>query len=205
MKSIRFYLVVALLSTVALGNFVAAVYGYRSSMIEAQALLDMQLADAATLIYTMQPKSALVVEQPSSRLAFQIWTENGRLVQRSSNSGETPITVFEDGFRYENFEGYRWRVLSRLDERQRRWILVAERIDIRTQLADDLILRAVVPMVVSLPIIALIVWLVVGNGLSLIKQLAQELRGKRADDLSRLTTSNPPVELAPVVDAIMIC
>ncbi len=202
MKSIRFYLVVALLSTVALGNFVAAVYGYRSSMIEAQALLDMQLADAATLINTMQPRSTLVVEQPSSRLAFQIWTENGRLVQRSSNSGEIPITVFEDGFRDENFEGYRWRVLSRLDERQRRWILVAERIDIRTQLADDLILRAVVPMVVSLPIIALIVWLVVGNGLSLIKQLAQELRGKRADDLSRLTTSDPPVELAPVVDAI---
>jgi two-component system sensor histidine kinase QseC len=201
-KSIRFYLVVALLSTVALGNFVAAVYGYRSSMIEAQALLDMQLADAATLINTMQPRSTLVVEQPSSRLAFQIWTENGRLVQRSSNSGETPITTFEDGFRDENFEGYRWRVLSRLDERQRRWILVAERIDIRTQLADDLILRAVVPMVVSLPIIALIVWLVVGNGLSLIKQLAQELRGKRADDLSRLTTSDPPVELAPVVDAI---
>ncbi|MDX2412168.1 MAG: ATP-binding protein [Woeseiaceae bacterium] len=202
MKSIRFYLVVALLSTVALGNFVAAVYGYRSSMIEAQALLDMQLADAATLINTMQPRSTLVVEQPSSRLAFQIWTENGRLVQRSANSAETPITVFEDGFRDENFEGYRWRVLSRLDERQRRWILVAERIDIRTQLADDLILRAVVPMVVSLPIIALIVWLVVGNGLSLIKQLAQELRGKRADDLSRLTTSDPPVELAPVVDAI---
>ena len=202
MKSIRFYLVVALLSTVALGNFVAAVYGYRSSMIQAQALLDMQLADAATLINTMQPRSTLVVEQPSSRLAFQIWTENGRLVQRSSSSGETPITVFEDGFRDENFEGYRWRVLSRFDERQRRWILVAERIDIRTQLADDLILRAVVPIVVSLPIIALIVWLVVGNGLSLIKQLAQELRGKRADDLSRLTTSNPPVELAPVVDAI---
>ncbi len=202
MRSIRFYLVVALLSTVALGNFIAAVYGYRSSMIEAQALLDRQLADAATLISTMQPRNTLVVEQPSSRLAFQIWTQNGRLVQRSSNSGNTPITAFEDGFRDENFEGYRWRVLGRLDERQRRWILVAERIDIRTQLADNLVLRAVVPMVVSLPIIALIVWLVVGNGLSLVKQLAQELRGKRADDLSRLTTSDPPVEMAPVVDAI---
>ena len=202
MKSIRFYLVVALLSTVALGNFVAAVYGYRSSMIAAQALADMQLADAATLINSMQPRSSPLVEQPSSRLAFQIWAENGRLIQRSSNSSETPITRFEDGYRDENFEGYRWRVLSRFDERQSRWILVAERIDIRTKLADDLILRAVVPIVVSLPIIALIVWLVVGNGLSLIKKLAQELRGKRADDLSRLTTSNPPVELVPVVDAI---
>lgn len=202
MRSIRFYLVIALLSTVALGNFIAAVYGYRSSMQEAQALLDMHLTDAATLIETMRTTSQETIDQPSSRLAFQIWSTDGHLLQRSSNSGDSPITTFEMGYRDENFGDYRWRVLSRLDEAQSRWILVAERIDIRTQLADNLILRAVVPMIVSLPIIALIVWLVVGNGLSLIKKLALELRNKKADDLTRLTTSNPPVELAPVVDAI---
>jgi two-component system sensor histidine kinase QseC len=201
-KSIRFYLVVALLSTVALGNFVAAVYGYRSSMIEAQALLDTQLTDTATLIQSMRTSGLQSIDQPSSRLAFQIWTSNGRLIQRSANSSETPITVFEEGYSDENFAGFRWRVLSRLDSTQQRWILVAERIDIRTEIADKLILRAVVPMVVTLPAIALIVWLVVGNGLSLIKKLAQELRNKRADDLTRLSTSNPPVELVPVVDAI---
>jgi two-component system sensor histidine kinase QseC len=201
-KSIRFYLVVALLSTVALGNFVAAVYGYRSSMVEAEALLDTQLADTATLISTMRSSGSSVVDQPSSRLAFQIWTTSGQLVQRSANSAATPIAALEEGYRDENFEGYRWRVLSHFDERQQRWILVAERIDIRIELADNLILHAVVPIVVSLPVIALIVWLVVGNGLSLVKKLAQELRNKRADDLSRLSTSNPPVELAPVVDAI---
>ena len=202
MKSIRFYLVVALLSTVALGNFVAAVYGYRSSMLEAEVLLDTQLADTAILISTLRSSGNSVVEAPSSRLAFQIWTANGQLVQRSTNSAATPIAALEDGYRDENFEGFRWRVLSHFDAQQQRWILVAERIDIRTELADNLILHAVVPIVVSLPVIALIVWLVVGNGLSLVKKLAKELRNKRADDLSRLSTSNPPVELAPVVDAI---
>jgi len=201
-KSIRFYLVVALLSTVALGNFVAAVYGYRSSMLEAEVLLDTQLADTAILISTLRSSGNSVVEAPSSRLAFQIWTANGQLVQRSTNSAATPIAALEDGYRDENFEGFRWRVLSHFDAQQQRWILVAERIDIRTELADNLILHAVVPIVVSLPVIALIVWLVVGNGLSLVKKLAKELRNKRADDLSRLSTSNPPVELAPVVDAI---
>ncbi len=82
------------------------------------------------------------------------------------------------------------------------WLLVAERIDIRIDLADDIILRALLPIIISLPLIAAIVWLVVGNGLSLIGKLANELRGKRADDLTRLGTTNPPVELAPVVDAI---
>lgn len=202
MKSIRFYLVVALLSTIALGNFVAAVYGYRSSMIQAEALLDAQLNDAAVLIGMMRTVSTPLVEPPSGHLAFQIWTADGTLIQRSANTSNAPITTLENGYRDENFSGFRWRVLSRFDEQQQRWLLVGERIDIRTELADNVILRAVLPIVASLPLIALVVWLVVGNGLSLIRKLAQELRGKRADDLSRLSTSNPPVELAPVVDAI---
>ena len=135
MKSIRFYLVVALLSTVALGNFVAAVYGYRSSMIETEMLLDSQLNDAATLIGTMRSTARPVVDPPSSRLAYQIWTEDGELVQRSKNTDDTPITDFEEGYRDGNFGGFRWRLLSRFDARQDRWILVGERIDIRTELA----------------------------------------------------------------------
>jgi two-component system sensor histidine kinase QseC len=201
-KSIRFYLVAALLSTVVLGNFVAAVYGYRSSMRAAQGLLDKQLADTATLIQTLPVPTRAVAPKPSDRLAFQVWTDDGELVLRSENSGTKPFTDFTEGYRDENFEGFRWRVLSRLDEPTRRWLLVAERIDIRTELADKIIVMAVAPIVISMPIIAAIVWLVVGNGLSLIKRLAAELREKRADDLSLLRTSNPPVELAPVVDAI---
>jgi two-component system sensor histidine kinase QseC len=201
-KSIRFYLVIALLSTVVLGNFVAAVYGYRSSMQAAQALLDTQLADTATVLQMLPLPEASVVERPSERLAYQVWSENGRLLLRTDNSDASPITDFVEGYRDENFAGWRWRVLSTHDASKRHWLLIAERVDIRTDLADGIIMRAVVPIVASMPIIAAIVWIVVGNGLSLVKRLARELREKRADDLSRLDTADPPVELAPVVDAI---
>jgi len=153
-KSIRFYLVVALLSTIALGNFVAAVYGYRSSMIQAEALLDSQLNDAVTLIAAMRTVNAPLVDPPSSLMAFQIWSADGKLIPRSANPSDTPITTFEDGYRDENFAGFRWRVLSRFDAQQQRWLLVGERIDIRTELADNVILRAILPIVASLPLIA---------------------------------------------------
>jgi len=201
-KSIRFFLVVALLATIVLGNFVAAVYGYRSSMLAAQALLDTQLADTAAMLQALPVPTDPVVHRPSERLAYQVWSESGKLILRTDNSDISPISDLDAGYRDKNFAGRRWRVLSRFDDSRRRWILVAERIDIRTELADEIILRAVVPIVVSMPLIAAIVWLVVGNGLSLIRKLAGELRQKRADDLSRLTTADPPVELAPVVDAI---
>lgn len=202
MKSIRLYLIVALLAAVTLGNFVAAVYGYKSGSAEVEALLDAQLADTVALIRTMRPSREPVTLPPSERMAFQVWTADGTLVQRSTNSDSAPISPFEDGYRDENFAGYRWRVLSRYDDRSGLWLQVAERIDIRTGLADDIILQALLPIILSLPLIAAIVWLVVGNGLSLIGKLANELSSKRADDLSRLGTSDPPIELAPVVDAI---
>ncbi len=202
MKSIRLYLIVALLSAVTLGNFIAAVYGYRKSSVEIEALLDTQLADAVAIIAALRPAREAVSMPRSDRLAFQIWSPGGTLIQRSSNSGVEPITRFEEGYRDENFNGYRWRVLSRVDPVSGRWLLVAERVDIRIELTDNIILRALLPIVLSLPIIAAIVWLIVGNGLSLVGQLANELRSKRADDLTRLQTSDPPIELAPVIDAI---
>lgn len=202
MKSIRLYLILSLLAAVTLGNFVAAVYGYKSSMAEAEALLDTQLADTAALILTMRPARIQVSSPPSERLAFQIWSADQTLVQRSENSSLEPIGKFEQGYRDENFAEYRWRVLSQFDEDSAVWLMVAERIDIRIDLADDIILRALLPIIISLPLIAAIVWLLVGNGLSLIGKLAGELRTKRADDLTRLETSDPPVELVPVVDAI---
>jgi two-component system sensor histidine kinase QseC len=201
-KSIRLYLIFSLLAAVTLGNFVAAVYGYKSSMAETEALLDTQLADTAALIQTMRPGSIKISNPPSERLAFQIWTDDRVLVQRSENSSQEPITELTEGYREQNFAGYRWRVLSKFDEKSALWFLIAERIDIRINLADDIILQALLPIIISLPIIAAIVWLVVGNGLSLVSKLAVELRAKRIDDLSQLETSNPPVELAPVIDAL---
>jgi len=199
-KSIRVYLVAALLSAIVLGNFVAAVYGYRSSMETADELLDLLLADTVAMLQSVPAPT--VATNPSERVAYQLWSETGELIVRTDNSGEAPIADFVDGYSDQNFAGFRWRVLSRFDAAGRRWIQVAERIDIRTELADGIILRAVLPIVASLPLIAGIVWLVVGNGLSLVEKLAGELREKRADDLSRLQTADPPVELAPVVNAV---
>jgi len=201
-KSIRLYLIMSLLAAVTLGNFVAAVYGYRSSMAETEVLLDNQLADTAAIMQMMRPGTRRVSLPPSERLAFQVWTADRKLVQRSKNSSPDPITELKEGYRDENFEGYRWRVLSQFDADASLWLMVAERIDIRIDLADNIVLRALLPIIISLPLIAAIVWLVVGNGLSLIGKLAKELREKRADDLTRLGTANPPVELVPVVDAI---
>lgn len=202
MRSIRVFLVATLLAVITLGNFLAAVQGYRASTVRAQELLDIQLADTAALLSATPLTSRRVIQQPSGRLAFQIWSDNGRLLQRSANTPTTPITELAPGYRDDNFSEYRWRILAHHDQANRRWVLVAERIDVRVDLADSIVIESVLPIVIGLPFVALLVWFIVGNGLSLVNTLATEVAAKRSDDLQPLEITAPPVELEPVVTAI---
>lgn len=202
MKSIRLFLIATLLAVITLANFLAAVQGYRASTERAQELLDIQLADTAALLSTTPISNRQIVQQPSGRLAFQIWSDGGKLLKRSSNTPATAIAELVPGYREDNFSNFRWRILSHHDAANKRWILVAERVDVRIDLADSIVIESVLPVLMGLPIVALLVWFIVGNGLSLLNTLAAEVAARRSDDLSALEITDPPVELAPVVTAI---
>ena len=50
MTSIRSYLLVAVLSSITLTSFVAALYGYRAGVAATDALFDAELTDTAVLL-----------------------------------------------------------------------------------------------------------------------------------------------------------
>jgi two-component system sensor histidine kinase QseC len=201
-RSIRIYLVVALLSTITLVNFVSALHGYRTSMLEAQRLFDRQLADTARLL-TAIPVSAevpLAVEQ-TGQMVFQIWSRDRRLLVHSANAPRQPINSMQEGYKDVNFSGYRWRVYTHFSRERNYWTIVAERVDLRYQLAEKVVLESVIPILLGLPIAGLLIWIVVGHGLKSLRKLADALRQKRADDLSPLPLEQPPEELLPVVQS----
>jgi len=201
-KSIRIYLLIALLSTITLVNFVSALHGYRASMEEAQRLFDRQLADAAGLLATIPPpaQTPLVTEQ-TGQMVFQVWSSAGELLMRSSNAPAQPIDALEEGYEDVNFSGRRWRVYSHFNRERSYWTQVAEPVDLRFRLADKVIMESVIPILLGLPIAGLLIWIVVGHGLKSLRLLAGALREKRADDLSPLPRADVPEELLPVVSS----
>lgn len=202
MRSIRIYLVIALLSTITLVNFVSALHGYRKSMAEAQRLFDRQLADTARLL-TAMPGSiqAPAVVEHTEQMAFQIWSRDGELLLRSTNAPQQPINSRREGYDDVNFSGHRWRVYTHFSRERNYWTQVAERVDLRYQLADKVVLESVTPILLGLPVAGLLIWIVVGHGLESLRKLADALRRKRADDLSPLPLAQPPKELLPVVQS----
>jgi two-component system sensor histidine kinase QseC len=171
-------------------------------MIEAQKLFDDTLADTAHLLASVDhhknDPDNLVVQ--THKYAFQVW-QNGILREQSANAPQEPISNFTGGFQDNNFKGYRWRTYTLYDKDNERWIMMAERADIRYALAENVILESVVPILYSLPLGGLMIWFFVGRGLSPLRNLAEQLGNKRADDLSPLRTENQPSELTQVVSS----
>jgi two-component system sensor histidine kinase QseC len=210
MSSIRRFLVVVLLATMTLINFLAALHGYRSSMAEADRLFDAKLMDIAAVLAAVPvaagERASIAAPLSDGGIVFQIW-QDSILLLASADAPAEAIASQESGYTDVNFNGYRWRAFSRSvksadSSGNKRWIVVAERIDLRFRLAENVILESVLPIVLGLPLAGLLIWFIVGRGLYPIRDLATEMANKRSDDLSQVADTDPPRELALLIDSI---
>ncbi|MBT7169304.1 MAG: two-component sensor histidine kinase, partial [Porticoccaceae bacterium] len=199
MKSIRVFLVTVILAVVTLFSFISALRGYETSLQEVERMFDSQLVEKAKLIANINVQS-IVRNVDSSDTAFQVW-QGGNLIGSSDNASQTILGKLQPGFRYHNFEGYRWRTYSYYNTINAQWIIVAARQDVRFSLAENIALKAVLPAVIGLPILAVLIWIVVSRGLHPMRRLAHELGDKQANDLSPLSIAVNSQELSQIVSS----
>lgn len=81
-------------------------------------------------------------------------------------------------------------------------LTVAETLEKREQLANDIIKGVIIPQFVVLPIAVLLVWFGLSRGIAPLNALQQRLRARRPDDLSPLDENAAPSEIAPLVGAV---
>lgn len=78
-------------------------------------------------------------------------------------------------------------------------VQVAETLDKRTQLANEIITGVMVPQFVILPIAVLLVWFGLTRGLAPLSALQAHIRARKPDDLSPIDPRAAPDEISPVV------
>ncbi|MDB5836310.1 MAG: histidine kinase, partial [Caballeronia sp.] len=78
-------------------------------------------------------------------------------------------------------------------------VQVAETLDKRSQLANDIIKGVILPQFVILPLAIVLVWFGLSRGLAPLHALQANIRARRPDDLSPLEASRAPPEIAPLV------
>ena len=78
-------------------------------------------------------------------------------------------------------------------------VQVAETLDKRAHLANEIIKGVILPQFIILPVILALVWFALSRGLSPLAELQQRIRARAQDDLSPIDPRQVPEEISPLV------
>lgn len=203
MKSIRRELLVWLLGGLALAIVAAAFGTYFRAREEANALFDYQLKEMAASLtdapFAPSPAGAGALGPGSNALLVQIWDRNGVQLYLSQPHRVLPQNA-QLGFTTVATASGAWRVFSTLAEGQ--VVQVAQPMSARRELAASMALRTVVPLLLALPVLALLTWLTIARGLTPLDRVAAAVERRSSALLEPLAESGLPREVRPLVGAL---
>jgi len=208
--SIKRRLLAGLLLTTVLAWSVALFWSYRDTRHELNELLDAYLAQSASLLIAQlghEPEEIDTEHVPtlhrySRKVAFQVWEAGERLRLHSAAAPNTRLSNQLEGYSDATVAGERWRVFSAWDAEHRFLVQVGERREVRDQLAREIAENLMRPLLLSLPVLGLIIWLGVSRGLRPLNALRQQVEARDPNNLAPLDSANAPTEVAPLLGAL---
>ena len=208
--SIKRRLLVVLLLVTLLAWGVALVFSYRDTRHELDELLDGHLAQSTSLLIAqvgheaddLDTERAPQLHRYSRNVAFQVWEKGRKLVLHSASAPNTPLSSTHEGFSNSRVDGKPWRVFSAWDDSRHFLIQVGERRKVRDKLAENIAENLLQPLLLTLPVLALLIWFGVARGLRPLQTLSSQVAQRRADNLASLDDGVVPTEVLPLVQGL---
>lgn len=232
MKSIRYRLLFGLLTAITLLGLIVAIQIYRDALHEVEEVFDAHLAQYARVLSVLIAKAVededpqalqrflpfmpevfgVAAEdgdeaQPygheyERKLAFEIWTAEGELLLHSIGAPVFLDAPQQPGYSEQASGNHIWRVFNLIEPYRRVRVRVAERDDVRTEMAIKIVRRQLAPGLLSLPLLGIVIWLVIGRGLSPLQSVTQEIARRSPDQLEAVPIADVPNEIRPLVAAL---
>ena len=136
------------------------------------------------------------------KLAFQVWDKHGNLLLHSGLSKFEPLSQNKHGYSDSVIDGVPWRVFSMWSYDKEFLVMTAERYDVRLELVDKIIQRLMLPFLLLLPLLAWLLWLMVGHGMKPITRIANDVKDRDLHNLANIHDENAPTEILPLIQAI---
>jgi two-component system sensor histidine kinase QseC len=225
-RSIRTLLLAGTSATLLVVLSAAAWISFSGSEEEAQELFDARLATSARVLESLVARQVeratlpapIVIDLPGpleatmhdvpnplghyyeTKIAFQVRDEGGRLLARSASAPDLPFAPLVAGFSTHPFGGQEWRVFTLRSGDT--WVQVAERDDVRGELAEKLALAAAAPLIAGIPLLLVLLSLLIRHGLAPLSGLAREVAARQPGSVEPLALARTPTEIAPLVQAL---
>lgn len=141
------------------------------------------------------------------KLAFQLRDRHGRLLLHSAHIGTEPLSPkgldpHYKGYHDEQFAGSLWRIFSLWDEEHGYLIQVGERYAIRNELVSEIVQQFLMPSVISVPLLALLIWWSIGRALQPLQRLRSAVANRDPNNLEGLQFEGVPDEVVPLVSEL---
>lgn len=200
MTSIRRQLIVGLLAVVALAVFLGAAIVYRQVRAELDQIFDYQLKQMALSLADRSYDAALEGnDREDFDFVVRVWSPEGVRLYFSRPHSALP-NIAHLGFETMTTREGLWRAFS-LQQRGVT-IQVAQPMRVREELAASAALRTVFPFIVLLPLLALLVWFIIGRGLRPLESVAGAVKSRSPSVLDPLPVSRLPDEVRSLVLAL---
>ncbi|HTN49315.1 MAG TPA: sensor histidine kinase N-terminal domain-containing protein [Burkholderiaceae bacterium] len=96
---------------------------------------------------------------------------------------------------------YTWVEFNREGRRDYAFVEVAETLEKRSQLANEILRGVIIPQFIVLPIAVVLVWFGLTRGLAPLADLQARIRARQPDDLSPIDARGAPEEIGPLVSS----
>jgi two-component system sensor histidine kinase QseC len=138
-----------------------------------------------------------------SEVGFQVFDRDGTLLLATENLASVPNTHAADGA-FENIRKgkYEWRVFTLVMEEQGVTIRAGERYDSRNEIARALWIEHGLPMLLGLPLMAVLVGWAIRRGLGPLDALAGSLARRKPGSREPVHLADAPDELRPMLSAL---
>ncbi|OIP16940.1 MAG: two-component sensor histidine kinase [Comamonadaceae bacterium CG_4_9_14_3_um_filter_60_33] len=219
LKSLQARLLALLLLLVTVVWLGAAGFIWVDASDELGELLDGHLAQSAALLIVQQTGQGIgasdkggedtdeVADAPSlhkyaPRVAFQVFHE-GQLTMRSANAGTAPMAQKSRGFSTVQLgDRSDWRVFAARGSEGDIQVFVGEQIDSRDSILWAVLKGVLMPLLYALPLLAVVGWLAVRDGLAPLRHLSQVLAQRQPNALEPVVLNDLPSEVEPVVHSL---
>ncbi|HXD42351.1 MAG TPA: ATP-binding protein [Ramlibacter sp.] len=212
-RSLQGRLLILVLGVVTGVWLATAAMTWRDVRHELDELLDSHLAQAAALLVVQQASEVgddheaadvPTLHRYAPKVAFQVFHE-GRLALRSPNAPDLPMAggkSFNPGFATVTIEGITWRVFAAQGAERDVQVYVSERVDSRASILWAVLRSTLWPMLVALPLLALVSWWAVYRGMAPLRKLGRSVAERQPQALQPVVVAGAPSEMVPLVDAL---
>ena len=203
--TLRARLLRVLLLLVALALFVQALISYRLTLDQSDDIFDHQLQQVGELLARGGSAASLAGMGTTSKslealdeldISVQVYDETGRL-RYASNPEIGPAHPAASGFSDAQVDGKWLRIFATHSQGNR--ILVLQEIDARREVARELAIGTLWPMLIFGFIVIVAVAVLTTWALRPLSKLQRELSSRSADSLQPLSIAGLPGEVAPLV------